>query len=73
MNKKSKVTLPGYKLRQIAVAADVHPETLRHYLQDKPGKPVVQARMEEALRGQGYDRLIQSGDLAVSSLPKNKA
>jgi hypothetical protein len=45
--------IPGYQLRAIAVAAEVHPRTVRRVLLGLATKPIVRARIERVLRSKG--------------------
>jgi hypothetical protein len=45
--------IPGYQLRAIAVAAEVHPLTVRRVLLGLATKPIVRARIERVLRSKG--------------------
>jgi hypothetical protein len=45
--------LPGYELRAVAVAAEVHPRTVRRVMLGLTTKPIVRARIERVLRSKG--------------------
>ena len=47
------IILTGHELRPIAVAAEVHPRTVRRVLLGLPTKPIVRARIERVLRTNG--------------------
>jgi hypothetical protein len=50
--------LPGYQVRRIAVAADVHPRTVSRVLAGLPTRGAPRERIERALAEAGLSRLI---------------
>jgi hypothetical protein len=53
--------LPGHRLRQIGVAADVHPRTVARVLSGAPTRGMQRDRVERALREAGLEHLIPRG------------
>lgn len=53
MSKQTLLIPPGYELRAVAVAAEVHPRTVRRVLLGLTTKPIVRARIERVLRSKG--------------------
>ena len=63
--------LPGHTVRKISVDASVHPDTITRYLEDKPVRPAIQDRIENALKAQGLASAIRP--LALTAAPKSRA
>lgn len=64
MPRPSRAPLPPADVLRVAVAASVDPRTVESYLRGGRLLPATLARVEEALRAAGHEKLVRSGAAA---------